>query len=118
MEPGQPRANMPPLVAVLVTHCPAKTLLGYAVRSARYRYLAYAQRTDRGIAPSLLPRPSSMEAAAAAGSELYDLVSDPHERSNLLVRQRRNATVHAAAAAMERALHKLITVRGSDEIHG
>ena len=96
---------------VLVTsHCPGRALLGYAVRGFRYAYISYASRTTGAPAGNAWP---SLEAAAAAGNELYDAHADPHERLNLLQAQRGwNASareqVRSHWATMERALQRLL----------
>ena len=98
-------------VVLVTSHCPGRTLLGYAVRGARWRYISYASRTTGG--PAGKPWPS-LEAAADAGNELYDALADPHERVNLLQAQRGwNASAREQVrwhwAAMERALQRLLS---------
>ena len=96
--------------SVLVTHCPARTLLGYAVRDARFRYISYASRTNSSPAGRAW---TSLDEAAAAGNELYDTLTDPHEQLNLLQAQREwNETerggVRRRWSGMERALQRLL----------
>ena len=78
--------------------------MGYAVRTARFRYISYASKGLGTPAGHAWP---SAEAASAAGAELYDLADDPAERSNLL--RPGNVTRESARAwaVMEAALRRL-----------
>lgn len=68
--------------SVLVTHCPGRELLGYAVRNSRFRYIRYRSRAGvPAAAPWTIADGRKLESLPC---ELYDLHADPAERINLL----------------------------------
>ena len=96
--------------SVLVTHCPSRTVLGYAVRDARWRYVSYASKAKGSPAGHGW---TSAEEAAGAGAELYDLMVDPAERFNLLRDARARPDVRQQWATMERSLQRLLVPAGT-----
>lgn len=94
--------------SVLITHCPSRRVLGYAVRNERYRYVSY-QSKARGTPAG--HRWATVKEAAGAGAELFDLVSDPGEKYNLLKLPSSTQYVHVERqwGVMERSLQTLLT---------
>ena len=93
--------------SVLVTHCPGRRLLGYAVRNERWRYVSYSSRTKGTRAGHGW---KTAEEAAGAGAELFDLLSDPYEQNNLLKRREATARIDRAASLQWEAMEKSLQV--------
>ena len=91
--------------SVLITHCPNRRILGYAVRNERHRYVSYQSKAKGSPAGHGW---ATVDEAARAGAELFDLIADPGEKFNLLKLTSATEHIEQQWRVMERSLQGLL----------